>query len=170
MNTFKVGDKIVHPSHGAGVITEIKALKFFGADGKQYYSIELVSEPGTVVMVPIHDSDKVGLRHPVSASRLSRVWRQLCAPPQTLPSDHNERYRIVREKLDDGDVLQIAEILRDLWWKDHTVRKLTSEGKRLFDRGLRLLASEVAVAQDRDLNDAEAQISQLLDDQADRGA
>ena len=170
MNTFKVGDKIVHPSHGAGVVTEIKSLQFFGNDEKRYYSIELVSEPGTVVMVPIRDTDKVGLRHPVAESRLSRIWRKLRAPPQSLPSDHNERYRIVREKLDEGDVIGIAGILRDLWWKDHAVRKLTSEGKRLYDRGLRLLASEIAVSQDRELNDAEAQISEALDEQAERDA
>ncbi|MBN1640552.1 MAG: hypothetical protein JXA09_04890 [Anaerolineae bacterium] len=168
MNTFNVGDKIVHPSHGAGVVTEIKEIQFFGANGKRYYSIELVSEPGTVVMVPIRDTEKVGLRHPVPTAQLSRVWHQLRATPQTLPSDHNERYRIVREKLDDGDVMQIAEILRDLWWKDHAIRRLTSEGKRLYDRGMRLLASEVAVVQDSALTDAEAQISDMLDTQANR--
>ena len=161
---YQVGDTIVHPHHGAGVMTEIKSLKSLGRQGKQYYSITLLSEPGTVVMVPIGSAKEIGLRPLMSASTLNRVWRRLRAQPETLPSDHNERYRVVREKMQNGNALQVAEVLRDLSWKDYQGRKLTSEGKRLYDKGMRLLASEVAALQSSDLSTAEAGISQTLDD------
>lgn len=162
-NVFSIGDTIVHPQHGAGIVTEIKELQFFGGD-KPYYSIKLLSEPGTVVMVPVKDARDVGLRRPISASKLNRVWRRLRTNPEQLPSDHSERYRIVREKLHDGDVLQVAEVLRDLSWKDSQGRKLTSEGKRLYDKGIKLLASEVAVVQGSDLDTAEERIAQTLNE------
>lgn len=165
-SAFRVGDKIIHPSHGAGVVTEIKELGFFGKKSKPYYWIELLSEPGTVVMVPVKDADKVGLRHPMSRSQLSRVWHRLRAEPKVLPSDHKERYSVVRTRIADGDVLEIAAVLRDLWWKDYSIRKLTTEGKRLYAKGMRLLASEIAVIQDSELSEAEAQISETLDEQA----
>ena len=161
---YHVGDTLVHPHHGAGVVTELKSLRSLGRQGKQYYSITLLSEPGTVVMVPISKSKEIGLRPPMSASKLRRVWRRLRTQPEILPSDHNERCRIVREKLHDGDALLVAEVLRDLSWKDYQGRKLTSEGKRLYDKGMRLLASEVAAIQSSDLSTAEAGISQTLDD------
>jgi len=164
-SAFKVGDKIIHPSHGAGIVTEIKELGFFGKKNKPYYSIELLSEPGTVVMVPVKDADRVGLRHPMSRSQLSRVWHRLRAEPRALPSDHKERYSLVRTRIEDGDVLEIAAVLRDLWWKDFSIRKLTTEGKRLYAKGMRLLASEVAVIQGSELAEAEAQISETLDEQ-----
>jgi CarD family transcriptional regulator len=163
---FSVGDKIVHPSHGAGVVTEIKELGFFGKQNKPYYSIELLSEPGTVVMVPVRDAHKVGLRHPMSRSQLRKLWHRLRGEPKALPSDHKERYSIVRTAIEDGDVFEIASVLRDLWWKDYRVRKLTTEGKRLYAKGMRLLASEIAVIEDTELSEAEAQISETLDEQA----
>jgi CarD family transcriptional regulator len=161
---YQVGDTIVHPHHGAGVVTEIKELRFFGKNGKRYYSIQLMSEPGTTVMVPVRNADEVGLRPPITTAKLGRVWRRLRAQPEILPSDHNERYRLVREKLHDGDILQIAEVLRDLSWKDCQGRKLTSEGKRLYDKGMRLLASEIAAAQGSDLTAAQVSISRALDE------
>jgi CarD family transcriptional regulator len=169
LSAFKVGDKVIHPSHGAGVVTEIKELGFFGRKNKPYYSIELLSEPGTVVMVPVKDASKVGLRHPLSRSQLSRVWRRLRAEPKALPSDHKERYNVVRTRIEDGDLLEIAAVLRDLWWKDYRIRKLTTEGKRLYEKGMRLLASEIAVIQDSELAEAEAQISETLDEQVKDG-
>jgi CarD family transcriptional regulator len=165
-STFRVGDKIIHPSHGAGVVTEIKELGFFGRQSKPYYSIELLSEPGTVVMVPVKDADRVGLRRPMSSSQLRKLWHRLREEPNELPSDHKERYSVVRTAIEDGDVFQIAEVLRDLWWKDYNVRKLTTEGKRLYAKGMRLLASEVAAIQNSDLTEAEARISETLDEQA----
>jgi CarD family transcriptional regulator len=161
---FSIGDTVIHPHHGAGVVTEIKEISFFGNEARRYYSIKLLSEPGTVVMVPVRDADKVGLRPPMSTPELSRMWHRLRAEPESLPTDHTERYRVVREKLHDGDVLQVAEVVRDLSWKDQQVRKLTSEGKRLYDKGMRLLASEVAAIQGGDLDDAQARISETLDD------
>ena len=165
-SAFRVGDKIIHPAHGAGVVTDIKLLGFFGLKTKPYYSIELLGEPGTVVMVPIRDAGKVGLRHPISRSQLTRVWRRLRAEPNTLPSDHKERYSLVRTRIEEGDVLEIAAVLRDLWWKDSHIRKLTMEGKRLYAKGMRLLASEVAIIQGSEMAEAEAQISEMLDEQA----
>lgn len=165
-SAFKIGDKVIHPSHGAGIVTEIKQLGFFGRKNKPYYSIELLSEPGTVVMVPVRDAGKVGLRHPISASQLTRVWKRLRAAPNALPSDHKERYSLVQTRIEEGDLLEIAAVLRDLWWKDYRVRKLTTEGKRLYAKGMRLLASEIAVVQDSELAEAEARISETLDEQA----
>lgn len=167
-STFRVGDKIIHPSHGAGVVTEIKELGFFGRKSKPYYSIELLSEPGTVVMVPVKDASKVGLRPPLSSSQLRKLWRRLRGEPNALPADHKERYSVVRTAIEDGDVFGIAEVLRDLWWKDYTVRKLTTEGKRLYAKGMRLLASELAAIQDSGLEEAEAKISETLDEQAEQ--
>jgi CarD family transcriptional regulator len=117
-------------------------------------------------MVPVRDAGKIGLRHPISVSQLATVWKRLRAEPNTLPSDHKERYSLVRTRIEEGNLLEIADVLRDLWWKDYNIRKLTTEGKRLYAKGMRLLASEIAVVQDSELSEAEAQISETLDEQA----
>ena len=159
---FQVGETVIHPNYGAGVITEIKERRTLGA-GKRYYSIELLGDPGTIVMVPLGNEDKVGLRPPISKSRVSHLWRILHAAPQALPSEHKKRYAVVEDRLRDGDVFQIAEAVRDLAWRREETRDLTRVGKRLYETGLGFLASELAVVQGSDVHTAEAQIAERLE-------
>jgi RNA polymerase-interacting CarD/CdnL/TRCF family regulator len=160
---FQVGDRCVHPDYGAGIVTEVKELGFLGNERKQYYSIELLSKPGTTVMVAVKNEEKVGLRSPIARATLRRVWSILRASPRTLPSDHNERYALLTEKLLDRDILEIAKVLRDLAWRKEDRRNLTSRGKRLYEKSLELLASEVAGAQGSEFDTAETQIVDRLD-------
>jgi len=69
----------------------------------------------------------------------------------------------LQEKLRGGDVFQVAEVVRDTFWEDHHSRRLTIQGKRLYERGLVFLTSEVAVMQGCDFAVAEAKISNMLE-------
>jgi len=159
---WKVGDTVIHPAYGAGVVIDIKELEFLGNKSKPYYSIELLSQPATVVMVALRNAEKVGLRAPVPQSKLSQLWRVLHADPRSLPSDHKERYALLKDKLHGGDVFQIAEALRDLAWKKEQKGGLTTEGKRLYEQAMRFLSAEIASTQGSDLSTTEVQISSML--------
>jgi CarD family transcriptional regulator len=159
--TFQVGDTVVHPHYGAGVITEIQERHSLGPR-KRYYSIELLGDPQTTVMVPLGKEESVGLRQPIPKARLSRLWRILRAKPQALPDEHKERYAVIENKLQEGDIFQIAEAVRDLAWRREEKRKLTKVGGRLYETGLGFIASELAGVQGSDVDTAEAQIAERL--------
>jgi CarD family transcriptional regulator len=159
---FHVGDRIVHPNYGVGTVTEIKERHTLGRS-KRYYSLELLDQPATVVMVPVGAEERMGLRRPVVEAKLGRVWRVLRDDPQALPNDHEKRCTLLDEKLSSGDVFAIAEVLRDLAWRREEKRRLTIRGKRLYERGMALLAGEVASVRESDLVDAEILISGVLD-------
>jgi CarD family transcriptional regulator len=159
---FQVEDAVVHPDYGAGVVTEIKERHSLGA-AKRYYSIDLLGEPGTIVMVPVGRAESVGLRRPIPEKGLSRLWRILRAEPGALPSDHKERYALIQDKLQDGDFFRIAEAVRDLAWRREEKQHLTTVGKRLYETGLGFLAGELAVVQGSDVRAAEAQIADRLE-------
>jgi CarD family transcriptional regulator len=159
---FKIGDTIVHPDYGAGTITDIKELEFLDVEKKPYYSIQLLSQPETTVMVAVRNAGRMGLRPTVSQSRLSRIWRILRSQPKKLPSDHNKRYEILKDKLHSGNAFRIAEVLRDLAWRKERKRKWTIRGKRLYDRGIEFLAGEIASTRHGDVDAAEYQISRTL--------
>ena len=160
--TFKVKDAVVHPNYGAGVITEIKERHIYG-QGKPYYSIDLLSQPGTTVMVPVGKEESIGLRRPIAKSRISRLWRILRDEPGALPTDHKERYAEIEERLHDCDFFRTAEVVRDLAWRREEKRQLTAVGKRLYRTGLEFLASELAAVQGSDMDAAEAQIAERLE-------
>jgi CarD family transcriptional regulator len=158
---FQVGDMVIHPGYGAGLVTKIEKLTCLGSN-KLYYLIELSDELKTNVWVPVKDAEAKGVRHPTPKSQLGRIWRILRAVPETLATDHKERYGLLQEKLRGGDIFRIAEVVRDMYWKDHRVRRLTMAGKELYDRGLMLLTSEVAVVQGCDFLAAQVMIADIL--------
>ena len=158
---FRIGDTVIHPGYGAGTVVDIEKLQCLGSD-KPYYSIELSDGSKTRVWVPVGDAGKRGLRHPTPMSQLGQIWRVLRAGPETLSSDHDSRYESVREKLRGGDILRVAEVVRDMFWEDHRSNKRTIVDKELYDRGLMLLTSEVAAVQGCNLVAAKAEISNLL--------
>ena len=159
----QIGDTVVHPGYGVGKVVDIEKLSCLGSD-KRYYSIRLVADAGTQVWVPVQEAEGRGVRRPIRRPQLKEIWRALRAKPEALPSDHQKRYGIVRQKVDNGDSLQIAEALRDLTWKDYHVRSLTSEGKRLYDKAIKFLATEVAVVQGSDRETVESELSRVLDE------
>jgi RNA polymerase-interacting CarD/CdnL/TRCF family regulator len=159
---FQVGDMVIHPGYGAGRVVKVEKLPCLGSN-KLYYAIELADESRTNVWVPVKDAKAKGVRRPTPKSQLDRIWRILRAGPETLSTDHKERYELLQEKLCGGDIFLIAEVVRDMYWKDHRTRRLTMAGKELYDRGLMLLTSEVAAVQGCDFMAAQVVISDILD-------
>ena len=84
---FSVGDKVIHPSYGAGTVLEINE-KQIGEQQRNYYVIELLAQAGTL-MVPVSRASELGLRSPVE--RPEHVLTILSSEPGSLSNDHRER-------------------------------------------------------------------------------
>jgi len=160
---FKKGDAIIHPVRGAGVIERIVERKRRG-DITLYYKIKLLGQPGTNVMIPINAAEGLGLRPAIRQTELSRIWGVLRDSPHKLPADHKVRYRFLEDKLRTGDVLQVAEVVKDMAWRRQEEGRLTTVGKRIYEEGVMLLAGEIAAARGTDLADAEAEVRGKLRD------
>lgn len=160
---FKTGDPIVHPVRGAGVVVRVEERQWRGSNNL-YYRIKLLGHPSSSLMIPFSTAETIGLRRAISQSNLNRVWHVLCADPGMLPTDHKERYQVLEDKLHTGDVLKVAEAVRDMTWRRHQQGHLTTRGKQMYDEGMMLLAGELAASQDIQVMDAEAQIRTKLDE------
>ena len=160
---FKAGDAIIHPVRGAGIVVRVEERQWRGSNDL-YYRIRLLGQPDIGLMIPVGVAKKIGLRRAIPQSRLEQVWRVLRADPNTLPTDHKKRYRVVKEKLHAGDVFQVAEVVRDMAWRQRREGSLTTMGKRIYEEGIRILAGEIAAVQGVDLDDAEAQVRARLEE------
>ena len=109
--TFEVGETVVHPQYGAGEITDIQERHSLGPT-RRYYSIQLLGDVQTTVMVALGKEESVGVRQPIPKARLSRLWRILRGKPEVLPDEHKARYAVIETKLQEGDLFQIAEVVR----------------------------------------------------------
>ena len=162
---FEVGEIVVHPVRGAGVVVGFE--EFHREDGDSlYYKIQLIGRQSeTDLMVPVENTDSSGLRRAISQSKLDVVWGVLQGEPENLPSNHKTRYRILGEKLRTGDILQVAEAVRDMSWRQrHMDNGLTGKGKRIYRRALALLVGEISAVLDVDQMEAERQIRHRLAD------
>ncbi len=157
---FEIGDKIVHPTRGAGVIIGVEE-KRFQAQFSRYYIIDLLFHEGTL-MIPLRSADRIGLRPVISSEEAVQVLHVLSTEPEDLSNDYKTRQTRILEKLKTGDVYQVAEVLRNLTWQSHR-RKLTSADTRLYEQAQKLVASELALAEGIDLHDALTQLRSALD-------
>jgi RNA polymerase-interacting CarD/CdnL/TRCF family regulator len=147
---FQVGDAVVHPVRGAGVVTDIEEFRRRGRD-RSYYRIELTSHPRTSVMVPVNDAEEHGVREAIPASKMKRVWRVLARVPQSLPDDFTVRRAALKDKLGSGEARQVAEALRDMAWRRSREGGLTTTERRLYRKGMNILAGEIAAVRGSDL-------------------
>jgi CarD family transcriptional regulator len=159
---FNTGDAIVHPTRGVGVVVNIQEREWQGSSSR-YYQIELLGrEPSLKLMIPIEEADELGLRLAIQQSEVEQVWRVLRSEPEALPSNHKTRHKLLRDKLHAGDIFQVAEVLRDLTWRQKEEDHLTTRGKRIYKEALMFLAGEVAAAQGIDVAEAKTQIREEL--------
>jgi CarD family transcriptional regulator len=155
---FNIGDKVIHPSYGAGTILEINE-KQVGEQQCTYYIIDLLTQAGTL-MVPVSRADELGLRLPVE--RPDHVMTVLNSKPETLSNDHRERQESISTDIRSGDVVKISEAVRDLAYRDRADR-LTEADLKLYRAAQDLLVGELALSQDVDMDTAREQVTSVLE-------
>ena len=160
---FKIGDAVVHPFRGAGVVIGLEELQQQGAV-ISYYRIKLLDHAQTHLLIPVKEAESIGLRHVTPAVQLPEIWQVLCETPQALPTQRKLRYKLLRDKLRTGNILQIAASVRDITWWKRQEEGLSAEEKRLYRKNLLFLASELAAVQHIPLADAEVEVRARLNE------
>lgn len=156
--TFAVGETVVYPNHGAAVIEDLETRKIKGED-KLYLVLRIVGQNDLVVRVPACNLDLVGVRDVVDADGLEKVFDVLRAQHAEEPANWSRRYKANLEKLHSGNVLKVAEVVRDLWRRGND-RGLSAGEKRMLSKARQVLTSELALAENCD----EARAEELLDE------
>ena len=145
---FSVGDKVMHPKVGAGQITGVEHRELVQGF-EHYYVIKLLSQNSTLY-TPISKMNDLGVRLVMSHNKFRRVVDTLRSTPSLLSKNFKKRQGRVREKIDTGLPIKLAEVVRDLTYlKEH--RRLTKVDQDLLSKGRELLATEMALATDTDM-------------------
>jgi CarD family transcriptional regulator len=156
---YSVGDKVVHPGCGPGVIKSVERRQMQG-EPKRYYVIEMFTGGGTL-MTPVAQAGNVGLRRAIGPRSVSKLLRLLASSPSSLSSDFRERQTEIEERLRIGDVFTTAEVIRDLAWYDQS-NGLTKRDSQLMQRAEDLVAGELALVKDIEVEEALDQIEAIL--------
>ena len=140
---FNVGDKIVYPMHGAGTIDSIEEKNILG-ENQAYYIIKM---PGEVkVMVPTAKAEQIGVRSVIGKEEAEKVISILGEDETEMSQNWNKRYRDNMEKMKSGDVYEIADVVRNLAFKQKEKGLSTGE-KKMLSNAKQILVSELVLAE-----------------------
>ncbi len=156
---FEVGETVVYPHHGAATIEEIKTRVIKGEE-KMYLKLR-VAQGELTIEVPAENVDMVGVRDVVGKEGLEHVFDVLRAEFVEEPTNWSRRYKANLEKLASGDVIKVAEVVRDLWRRDHD-RGLSAGEKRMLSKARQILISELALAEKTDEEQAATVLDEVL--------
>ncbi len=156
---FNVGDTVVYPHHGAAVIESVEIRVVKGEERE--YLVLRVAQGDLTVRVPADNVDLVGVRDVVDADGLERVFNVLRQPYTEEPTNWSRRYKANLEKLASGDVIKVAEVVRDLWRRERE-RGLSAGEKRMLAKARQILVSELALAEKTNEVKAEEILDEVL--------
>lgn len=141
---FNVGDQIVYPMHGAGTIYAIEKKNILNEE-QDYY---IISMPGEVkVMVPTEKAEEIGVRNIIDKNDVSKVLNVLEEDETEMSDNWNKRYRDNMDKMKSGDIYEVADVVRNLSFKQKEKGLSTGE-KKMLNNAKQILISELVLAED----------------------
>ena len=156
---FQIGDKVVHPMHGAGIVDSIVQKKVNGVM-REYYVLKLPVR-AMVVMVPTENCEEIGVRPIVDREQADRVLAAIPDIQVEMTQNWNRRYRENMERLKSGDLLEVARVVKGLMLR--AVDKGLSTGERkMLHSAKQILISEIVMCQSSSYEDVEACIDHAL--------
>lgn len=156
---FKIGDKVVYPNHGVGVIEQV-ANRAIGELESRFYCLRIISTD-TTVMVPVDNTQAVGLRRVLTRRQSTEVLKVLKGGDVKTYDDWKGRFQANSEKMRTGDVRAVAEVLKSLTMLNE-VKPLSYRERRMLDRARFLLISELAEAAGKETDEMESKIDLAL--------
>lgn len=139
--SFKIGEKVVYPNHGIGVIEKITTTEVAGAQNS-FYLLRLKSTESTV-MVPIANASEIGLRSPINNIQCDSLLKALSSDFTNPPIDWKDRYKEFLERMKTGDIFHVAEVLKNLTYLSLS-KPLSFREKRMLERARYLVISELS--------------------------
>jgi len=159
---FAIGDKIVYPMHGAGIIESIEEKEILG-ERKKYYVMKMPIGD-MKVMIPINNASCIGIRGIINKKDADAVFDALGGGICEQSSNWNKRYRENMNKIKSGNVFEVAEVVKSLILRERTKGLSTGE-RKMLNSAKQILISELVLAKNMSPMDVEdlinARISSL---------
>lgn len=160
---FNLGDKVVYPMHGAGVIETLESKEILG-EVKSYYVLKMpIGE--MKLMIPVDNVNNIGLRNIIDKSLVEGVYGILRQAAVLNDSNWNKRFRDNMIKMKTGDIFEVAQVVRDLTYRDKEKGLSTGEKKMLVS-AKQMLVSEISLSTDTDSSGIQEYLDNIINEDA----
>lgn len=142
---FEIGDKIVYPMHGAGVIEAIEDREVLG-EYREYYVMH-IPVGNMKVYIPLNNIEQLGIRQIISPAEVPEVFKILENKSQLSTLAWNHRYRANLERIKSGSIFSVAEVVRSLSQREHE-KGLSAGEKKMYENAYQILISELVLIEE----------------------
>lgn len=156
---FRVGDKIVHPMHGAGIVENIVHKKV-GNQSQAYYVLNMPLA-GMVIMLPIQSSKEIGVRPVINSSQADELMSRLGDIEVDMTQNWNRRYRENMNRIKSGDLIEVARVVKGLMVRERE-RGLSTGERKMLHSAKQILISELVMAKSSNYEEVEQRINKAL--------
>ena len=157
--SFQIGDKVVHPMYGAGILESVVQRKVGGVV-RDYYIMKL-PERSMVVMIPTENSEAIGVRPVIDCEQADRILASIPNIQVEMTSNWNHRYRENLERLKSGDLLEVAWVVKGLTQRE-TSRGLSTGERKMLHSARQILISELVLSKSISYEGAEQALDTAL--------
>lgn len=157
--SFQIGDKVVHPMYGAGILESVVQRKVGGVV-RDYYIMKL-PERSMVVMIPTENSEEIGVRPVIDCEQADRILASIPQIQVEMTSNWNHRYRENLERLKSGDLLEVAWVVKGLTQRE-TSRGLSTGERKMLHSARQILISELVLSKSISYEGAEQALDTAL--------
>ena len=156
---FSLGDKVVYPMHGAGVIETMESKEILG-EIRNYFVLKMpIGE--MKLMIPVDNVNNIGLRSIIDKQTVEEVYNVLKQEAEINDSNWNKRYRDNMTKMKTGDIFEVAEVVRDLTYRDREKGLSTGEKKMLVS-AKQMLISEITLSTGMDSEEIQEYMDEII--------
>ena len=156
---YAIGDKIVYPMHGAGIIEAIEEKPVLGQ--KRKYYIMRIPSGNMTVMLPMENCDGIGVRDVIDPSEAKKVIEFFKTSQLTDDHNWNKRQRDNLAKMKSGDIYQTAEVLKDLMCRE-AQKGLSISERKMLTNARQIFVSEIVMSGFADREDVENIIDDIV--------
>lgn len=161
MISFKIGDKIIYPNQGLGVIEDIQLENYFGEDFQIYHVRIICNE--TLVLVPSSNADEIGIRRPIARNNIEKIFGFMRNGSVDVTMNWKGRYREHVDLMRSGDMLDVALVLKSLYYLN-LIKPLSFREKKMMEKARELIVSEISEVSSRPLPKIDEELEQNLSD------
>ena len=159
---YKIGDSVVYPMHGAGVIEDIEQKEILGK--MQSYYVMRMPIGDMKVMVPMDNAVEIGMRDVICETEAEKVLEEFRTVETDVIQNWSKRFRENMVRIKSGNIFEVSAVVKSLMLRDRQKGLSTGE-RKMLSNAKQILISEIVVATGATHEDIENRLIQMVDEE-----
>ena len=163
---YNIGDSVVYPTHGAGVIEDIEVKEVLGKE--QSYYVMRIPIGDMMVMIPMANAKEIGMRDVIDKDKAEEVMRAFRSVETDVIQNWSKRFRDNMVRIKSGNIFEVSAVVKSLMLRDRQKGLSTGE-RKMLSNAKQIMISEIVVATGNDRDSIEKRLSGMIDDELENG-